>query len=182
MGFCESVTMNRQSLIFDNAAAAVRFADGLLHDPHVKISMRDGVGGGNYEDVRSLAETISLELELVPKPAGPMFRFVHGRYIRRMWLADHLMQGAGAKAEGNRTVTGYRIVALLAMEEKKRRAHGQILTVTEVARMMHLPRRTFYDRWSDVYTAMQKEAGLLLDQADRALTARLEGLHIIGQE
>jgi hypothetical protein len=165
---------------FDNAGDAVRFADGLLNSPHVKISMRDGVGGGNYEDLRSLAETISLELERVPKPAGPMFRYVHGTCVRRLWLADHLVSVSWPGVEGKRTVSVCRALAILVMEKNRRKANGSLLTITEIARLLHITRRVFYDRWFAIYSSMSDDTETLLNQADRALSARLEGLHIIG--
>lgn len=168
---------------FSNAAAAVHFADGLLNDPGIRLCMQDGSGGGDgYEDARSLAITITTELANVAKPAGPVYRYVHGRYTDVIWLADHLAHETWEGPDRDRTIAKSRDLALLVLESHKRQeqgSRGRRLSITKIAKTLKIARRVFYYRWFATYSAMLKEMESLLNQSDRTLSVRFEELQII---
>ncbi len=188
------VLMDSWPRTFRTAGDALSFADAFLTDPHVQSQMnaikRDRVqqsrgNGPTLHGLQELAETITVAVSGLPRPAGPLFRFVYGRQTDYLWIADNLAHQAW-KGPGDgliprrKTITECRNLALLLMEKRRRwERHRQRMPMAQVAEHLNMSRGHFSDAWLLESSTIESDITQLLRQAERALEANPAMRHIL---
>lgn len=169
---------------FRTPGAALTWADAYLTDPHVQSQMaqvkRDKVqqsrnNGASLHGLQETAETISVAVASLTKPAGPLFRYVYGRNTHYLQIADYLAHavwsGPGdGPVTARKTISQCRDLALLLMESSRRwERFRRRIAMGDVAQLMGIQRQRLYDVWVIEVSWIRREIQQLIGQAERDL-------------